>query len=136
MSSGDAGITSTDGSPSTDPKLISAGASTTFRSYQQYQERRNQRDDAEGDERHVAQQQHLEHLVRRVLQSGGNTVNLVAPGDLNWIACDTDTCGPQQMDQEGGTSESSPLTAGAAADVISAYRATHGGHSPSPALVK
>ena len=68
-------------------------------------------------------------------------MNLVAPGDLNWIACSTNTCAnengqPTDLQQEGGTSESSPLTAAAAADVIQAYRSTHGGASPTPALVK
>ena len=136
VSSGDAGITSTDGSPSTDPNLISVGASTTFRSYQQY---KNGGIDATNPV--ATSGAWINNNISSISsggysQSGGNTVNLVAPGDLNWIACDSATCGPQQMFQEGGTSESSPLTAGAAADVISAYRATHSGNSPSPALVK
>jgi len=136
VSSGDAGITNTDGSPSTDPKLISVGASTTFRSYEQYTS-----GGIDATTPKATNGTWIDNNISSISsggysQSGGNTINLVAPGDLNWIACDTATCGPTEMTQEGGTSESSPLTAGAAADVISAFRATHGGRSPAPREVK
>src|ERR1019366_2630217 len=75
-----------------------------------------------------------------------STLDLVAPGDLNWALCSTDTAKyadctdeegqPSPIELSGGTSESAPLTAGAAADVIQAYASTHGGVDPSPALVK
>ena len=141
VSSGDAGVTSTLGSPSTDPNVINVGASTTFRAYQQ--------DTFGGINATSPTATNGTWLNNNISslssggfsQSGGNTVNLVAPGDLNWILCDVSTCandngGGSPIDISGGTSESSPLTAGAAADVIQAYRTGHGGASPTPALVK
>src|SRR5262249_61372529 len=43
---------------------------------------------------------------------------------------------PPPIQDFGGTSQSSPLTAGEAALVIQACRSTHSGNSPSPAVVK
>ena len=89
VSSGDAGVTSTDGSPATDSKLISAGASTTFRSYEQYKS-----GGINATTPKATNGTWLDNNISSISsagysQSGGNTVNLVAPGDLNWIACDS-----------------------------------------------
>src|SRR4029077_4361999 len=73
--------------------------------------------------------------------------DIIAPGDLNWADCSTDTStytdcenalGGSSIGLEdfGGTSESAPLTAGVAALVIQAYRQAHGNKSPSPAVVR
>ncbi|HUD69861.1 MAG TPA: S8 family serine peptidase [Acidimicrobiales bacterium] len=143
VSSGDAGVTSTLGSPSTDPNLISVGASTTFRSYAQTA--------YGGINAPAANGTWINNNISSLSSggfsmAGGNTVSLVAPGDLNWALCDANTslfvdCSNDNLaaspiEQTGGTSESSPLTAAAAADVIQAYASTHAGTDPSPALVK
>ena len=71
----------------------------------------------------------------------GGTIDLVAPGDLGFASCDasaifagarTSWVKPSIVEEAGGTSQSSPLTAGAAALVIEAYRKSHHGASPSP----
>ncbi len=84
VSTGDAGPTSTEGSPSTDPAVIAAGASTTYRVYAQ--------EDIENYSAIGAKGWENDNLSG--LSSGGSTFdlkgpNLVAPGDLNW-----DTCNP------------------------------------------
>src|SRR6202041_1856427 len=75
----------------------------------------------------------------------GSTLDLVAPGDISFASCDASPIFAEctnfqgqsaNVEESGGTSQSSPLTAGAAALVIEAYRNTHHGASPSPALVK
>ena len=43
---------------------------------------------------------------------------------------------PTNIQSFGGTSESAPFIAGGAALVIQAYRAAHGGNTPSPSLVR
>ena len=139
-STGDAGTTGTVGSPASDPQVIGVGGSTTFQSYIQ-------------DTQSGAQLSNGTWVNNNIsgLSSGGTTQrartpDLVAPGDLNWALCTAnatlytectnDNDDPSPIQDFGGTSQSSPLTAGAAALVIEAYENTHGGTRPTPALVK
>ncbi len=142
VSSGDAGVTSTIGSPATDPNVISVGASTTYRAYEQLTYGGINDPHASG----VTVDNNISSLSSGGYSQSGNTVDLVAPGDLNWALCSTNNtlftdCTNESgagapIEFSGGTSESSPLTAGAAADVIAAYASTHNGNDPTPALVK
>jgi len=140
-SSGDAGVTNTIGSPASDPKVLAVGASTTFRIYQQIGLGLTRLSGATG-----WLSNNISSLSSGGVTEAGRTVDLAAPGDLNWALCTPDlnryldcrtpTGAPASVTDSGGTSESAPLTAGAAALVIQAFRATHRGASPTPAEIK
>lgn len=141
VASGDAGPTNTIGSPATDPHVISAGATTTYRAYAQT---------GIGGIGVPGVSGWIDNNISGLSSGGfaqdGGTVDVVAPGDLNWTLCTakpalfgacTDFANrPSAVNLEGGTSEAAPLTAGVAALVIQAYRAGHHGHLPAPAAVK
>ena len=141
VSSGDAGPTDTIGSPATDPHIISAGASTTYRAYAQT---------GVGGINAPGVKGWLDNNISGLSSSGfaqnGATVDVVAPGDLNWALCTPDPAKyaactnfagqAASVELQGGTSEAAPLTAGVAALVIQAYRKAHHGATPSPAVVK
>ncbi len=141
VSSGDAGVTSTIGTPATDPNVLSVGASTTYRINAQT---------GYGGARFPGVYRWLNNNISSFSSGGfdqaGRTVDLVAPGEDNWALCSTDVkmysdCidfanQPAPVQQTGGTSESAPLTAGEAALVIQAYRRAHHGATPRPAVVK
>jgi hypothetical protein len=140
-STGDAGVTNTIGSPGTDPLVLSAGATTTYRAYAQT---------GIGGITTPGVTGWLDNNISGLSSGGftqtGRTVDVVAPGDLNWTLCTpkpalyaacTNFAGkPSSVDLSGGTSEASPLTAGTAALVIQAYARAHHGHDPSPAVVR
>jgi hypothetical protein len=141
VSTGDAGVTSTIGTPATDPSVISAGATTSYRIDAQ---------DGYGGARFPGVTGYLSDNISSFSSGGfdqaGGTVDLVAPGELGWALCSTNTAqysdctnlagNPTPVLAFGGTSESAPITAGVAALVIQAYRKTHNGNTPTPAVVK
>jgi hypothetical protein len=131
----DSGLTNTIWSPASQPGVISVGASTTFRSYAQSDEAGFWGIGATG-----WVSDNISSLSSGGSTEQGRSIDIVAPGDLDWIACTGADCHSAAGKQpgillEGGTSEAGPIVAAVAALVIQSYRATHGGASPSPAQV-
>lgn len=129
VSTGDAGATSTQGSPSTDQAVLAAGASTTYRVYAQ------EAIAASGVPFRGWENNNLSSLSSGGFTQGQKGPNLIAPGDLNWVSANP-AAGVFGAEISGGTSEAAPLTSAVAALVIQAYRKTHGGQNPTVALVK
>jgi subtilisin family serine protease len=138
-STGDSGVEASPSSASSDPSVIAAGASTTFRNYAQgtqygFQFARGWLSD------------NISSIESAGFTQGGRVLDLVAPGEANWAVCSKNTAiyegcvdfknAPTDLESFGGTSESAPLIAGGAALIIQAYRATHRGATPSPELVR
>ena len=139
-SSGDAAGENTIGSPASTPGVISVGGTTSFRSYAQTTYNGFQLSNG------TYASDNVSGLSSSGVTQPGRTIDLVAPSDLGWALCTPDPSvwqqcvdnkgAPASIQDFGGTSQSAPLVAGAAALVIQAYRDSHGGASPSPALVK
>jgi hypothetical protein len=127
-SAGDNGLSGTVNAPASDPNVIAAAAVDNFRLVAM--------DD--GDSTYVSN--NMAALSSGGTANTGKLVDLSAPGYFGTEAACADGSGgcPPDYPTESmrGTSESAPLISGAAADVIQAYRDSHGGTSPTPAQVK
>jgi hypothetical protein len=134
-SAGDAGPSSTIGTPSDAPGVIGVGATTQLRLYRQTAAFGSQlvpggwlSDDIAG------------FSSAGFTLDGPGTVDVVAPGDSGWALCSPAPrfagCAGRPLQAFAGSGESASLTAGVAALVIQAFERTHHGARPGPALVK
>jgi len=127
VSSGDSGVSGTVSSPATDPLAIAVGATNTLRL------------NAQATGYSSWTNNNITPLSSGGTAPNNRVVDLVAPGYGGEAACNpngSDCPTNTQTEAFGGTSESCPIVAGAAADVIQAYADTHHGTKPTPALVK
>jgi Subtilase family/Peptidase inhibitor I9 len=143
-SSGDQGTANTIGSPASDSAVgggeIAVAATTQFQGLAQTTRGAYQ----------LFKDGWLNDNIANFSSSGftqsGTTVDLAAPGNESFEPCTPNpdlyaNCinlngTPSNIGTFGGTSESSPFTAGVAALMIQAYRQTHNGQTPSPQLVR
>jgi Subtilase family len=124
-SAGDSGSSGTVEAPADDPNVIDAGGTNDLRLLAQ----------ADGYTKGW-EDDNMTTLSSGGTAPNGRVVDLVAPGYLALAPVGAGQVPPLPTEAFGGTSESAPFTSGAAADVIQAYRDTHGGASPTPAQVK
>jgi hypothetical protein len=142
-SSGDQGTANTIGSPADDaannPGAIAAGATTQWQGVFQTLRGGTQLSSGSWINDNIAE------FSSGGFTQAGTTLDLVAPGNESFETCTPSATyqdclnyagEPSNISTFGGTSESAPMTAGVAALMIQAYRHTHGGASPAPALIK
>jgi hypothetical protein len=124
-SAGDSGSSGTVEAPADDPSIIDAAGTNDLRLLAQ----------ADGYTKGWLDD-NMTTLSSGGTAPNGAVVDLAAPGYLALAAVGAGNQPPLPTEGFGGTSESAPFIAGAAADVIQAYRDTHGGATPTPAQVK
>ena len=124
-SAGDSGSSGTVEAPADDPNVIDVGGTNDLRLLAQ----------ADGYTRGW-EDDNMTTLSSGGTAPNGAVVDLVAPGYLALAPVGVGQVPPLPTEAFGGTSESAPFVSGAAADVIQAYRDTHGGATPTPAQVK
>jgi len=124
-SAGDSGSSGTVEAPADDPNVIDAGGTNDLRLLAQ----------ADGYTKGW-EDDNMTTLSSGGTAPNGAVVDLVAPGYLALAPVGAGQVPPLPTEAFGGTSQSAPFISGAAADVIQAYRDTHGGASPTPAQVK
>jgi hypothetical protein len=124
-SAGDSGSSGTVEAPADDPNVIDVGGTNDLRLLAQ----------ADGYT-HGWLDDNMTTLSSGGTAANGHTVDLIAPGYLALAPAGVGQVPPLPTEAFGGTSQSAPFVSGAAADVIQAYRDTHGGTTPTPAQVK
>ncbi len=121
-------------SPGSLPDVISAGASTDYRQYAEtgfytlYG--------------HYSSDSIAAFTSEGPTPDGRSRPDIFAPGEAGWATFpqtpseEGPTTKPYSIGSFAGTSMATPVTAGVAALVINAYRESHAGKTPAPALVK
>jgi hypothetical protein len=139
VAGGDAGLTGPLGAAAADAHVISVGATTD----NQFAAQTTAAAQPFSNGHWVSD--NISPISSAATSQHGRTVDLVAPGDTNWAECEPGFSGctnfrsppgPSDLQAFAGTEESAALTAGTAALVIAAYRSTHAGKRPTPAVVK